>query len=64
MRARDRVLWIAAGGLYGLEQIGDVQALILELVEGDTLADRIGNRGSGLGIRGHTLRSHEQGRRH
>jgi serine/threonine protein kinase/Tol biopolymer transport system component len=32
--------------IYGLEQIGDVQALVLELVEGDTLAERIGGRSS------------------
>jgi hypothetical protein len=36
--------------IYGLEQIGDVQALVLELVEGETLAERIGVRGSGLGV--------------
>jgi serine/threonine protein kinase len=36
--------------IYGLEQIGDVQALVLELVEGETLAERIGGRGSGLGV--------------
>src|SRR4249919_2355372 len=36
--------------IYGLEQIGAVQALVLELVEGETLAGRIGIRDSGLGI--------------
>jgi serine/threonine protein kinase len=36
--------------IYGLEQIGDVQALVLELVEGETLAERIGIRDSGFGI--------------
>ena len=29
------------GSIYGLEETGDVQALVLELVEGPTLADRI-----------------------
>ena len=29
------------GAIYGLEDAGDVRALVLELVEGDTLADRI-----------------------
>ena len=29
------------GGIYGLEDSGDVRALVLELVEGPTLADRI-----------------------
>jgi serine/threonine protein kinase len=28
--------------IYGIEQIGDIQALVLELVEGPTLADRVG----------------------
>src|SRR6185295_9037777 len=36
--------------IYGLEQVGDVQALVLELVEGETLAERIGLKGSGLGV--------------
>jgi hypothetical protein len=27
--------------IYGFEQAGDTQALVLELVEGDTVADRI-----------------------
>jgi eukaryotic-like serine/threonine-protein kinase len=31
--------------IHGLEQAGDIQALVMELVEGETLADRIG-RGS------------------
>ena len=30
------------GAIYGLEESGDVQALVMELVEGETLADRIG----------------------
>ena len=29
------------GAIYGLESAGGVRALVLELVEGDTLADRI-----------------------
>ena len=29
------------GGIYGLESSGDAQALVLELIEGPTLADRI-----------------------
>src|SRR6187399_1264462 len=29
------------GAIYGLEDSGDTHALVLELVEGDTLADRI-----------------------
>jgi serine/threonine-protein kinase len=29
--------------VHGLEQVGDVQALVMELVEGPTLADRIGH---------------------
>lgn len=29
------------GGIYGLESAGDAQALVLELIEGQTLADRI-----------------------
>ena len=29
------------GGIYGLESAGDAQALVLELIEGPTLADRI-----------------------
>jgi eukaryotic-like serine/threonine-protein kinase len=29
------------GAIYGLEEAGDVRALVLELVEGETLADRI-----------------------
>jgi serine/threonine protein kinase len=29
------------GAIYGLENVNDVRALVLELVEGDTLADRI-----------------------
>ena len=30
------------GAIYGLEKSGDIRALVLELVEGPTLADRIG----------------------
>jgi|SRR5437867_881001 len=38
--------------IYGLEQCDGVQAIVMELVEGDTLAQRIeGIRGKGLGIR-------------
>ncbi len=29
------------GAIYGLEKVGDTRALVLELVEGPTLADRI-----------------------
>ena len=29
------------GGIYGLENVGDAQALVLELIDGPTLADRI-----------------------
>ena len=29
------------GAIYGLESSGDIQALVLELIEGPTLADRI-----------------------
>ncbi len=29
------------GGIYGLESTGDIRALVLELVEGPTLADRL-----------------------
>ena len=29
------------GGIYGLETVGDAQALVLELIDGPTLADRI-----------------------
>ena len=32
------------GAIYGLEQSGDTRALVLELVEGPTLADRIAQR--------------------
>src|SRR4051812_36820821 len=32
------------GGIYGLEEAFDVTALVLELVEGPTLADRIAYR--------------------
>ena len=35
--------------IYGVDDTGGRRALILELVEGDTLADRIGARGQGLG---------------
>ena len=31
------------GGIYGLESTDDVQALVLELIDGPTLADRIAN---------------------
>ncbi len=30
--------------LHGIEEIGDTQALVLELVEGETLAERIAAR--------------------
>jgi eukaryotic-like serine/threonine-protein kinase len=39
------------GAIYGFETAGDVHALVLELVEGETLADRLRSRDSGLGIR-------------
>ena len=29
------------GAIYGFEQVGDVRFLVLELIEGDTLADRL-----------------------
>ena len=32
------------GGIYGLETSGDNQALVLELIEGPTLAERIADR--------------------
>jgi Tol biopolymer transport system component len=35
------------GAIYGLEHIDGVRALVMELVEGQTLAERIGNRGIG-----------------
>ena len=39
------------GGIFGIEASGPVRALVLELVEGDTLADRIaGAQGRGLEI--------------
>ena len=34
--------------IYGLEESGDVRALVMELVEGPTLAERIGSVGVGL----------------
>jgi eukaryotic-like serine/threonine-protein kinase len=34
--------------LYGLEEAGGIQALVLELVEGETLADRLAGRPGGL----------------
>jgi len=34
--------------IYGLEESGDVRALVMELVEGPTLAERIGSVGAGL----------------
>ena len=37
------------GALYGFEESGDVRALVLELVEGATLADLIASRGLPLG---------------
>ena len=33
--------WAIVGAIYGLERAGDTRALVLELVEGPTLADRI-----------------------
>jgi serine/threonine protein kinase len=40
------------GAIYGFEDAGDVHALVLELVEGETLAARIArSRDSGLGTR-------------
>ena len=36
--------------IYGLEDVDGTRALVLELVEGETLAQRIGVRGSGLGF--------------
>jgi serine/threonine protein kinase len=37
--------------IHGLEQSDGVQAIVMELVEGETLADRFRSRDSGLGIR-------------
>src|SRR5438045_927190 len=37
--------------IYGFEDSGPTHALVMELVEGETLADRLGHRDSGLGIR-------------
>ena len=34
--------------IYGVEESGDVRALVLELVEGETLAERIGRGGGGV----------------
>src|SRR6516225_4118053 len=34
--------------IYGLEESGDVRALVMELVEGPTLSERIGSVGAGL----------------
>ena len=39
------------GAIYGFEDAGGVHALVLELVEGETLDARLRSRGSGLGIR-------------
>ena len=39
-------------GIYGLEEAGGVRALVLELVEGETLADRICPQGPMPGRRG------------
>ena len=35
------------GAIFGLEHLGDVQGLVLELIEGPTLAERLAS-GSGL----------------
>jgi Tol biopolymer transport system component len=39
------------GAIYGVEETGGLIALVLELVEGETLDDRVRSRESGLGIR-------------
>jgi Tol biopolymer transport system component len=39
------------GAIYGVEETGGLIALVLELVEGETLADRLRRGDSGLGIR-------------
>ncbi len=38
------------GAIYGVEESTDVRALVLELVEGDTLAERLERSGSGLPV--------------
>ena len=39
------------GAIYGFESVGDVHALVLELVEGQTLAERLqGQRAKGVGL--------------
>ena len=47
--------------IYGLEKTGNVEALVLELVEGETLAERIG-AGADSGGRGPRDRSPDRGR--
>src|SRR5438309_2030935 len=37
--------------LYGVEETPGVTALVMELVEGETLAERLDSRDSGLGVR-------------
>ena len=39
------------GAIYGLEKSGETRALVLELVEGPTLADRIAQGSSRIGWR-------------
>jgi serine/threonine protein kinase len=38
------------GAIYGVEEVGEIRALVLELVEGETLAERIARNESGLPI--------------
>ena len=33
------------GAIYGVEESADIRALVLELIEGDTLAERLGRSG-------------------
>jgi len=53
----EREAWVLAslnhpniGAIYGVEEFEGLHALVLELVEGDTLAGRIAVRGSGLKV--------------
>jgi serine/threonine-protein kinase len=38
------------GAIYGVEESADVRALVLELIEGDTLAERLERSGAGLPV--------------
>ena len=55
------------GAIYGFESVGDVHALVLELVEGQTLAERLqGQRAKGIGLNeaGHRTASRTRSMRH